>query len=128
MTSIQSMPSVRPLSHIPPSEIGFSSVSNDVVYARTGTPSMRLTVWFPSDTSDSVLGWTAGSVRTVRRSDAQRRAVVQLVLGLRALVDDGTCLGQPVLVPARAHHDQDDDADAEPDGDDDRRPVVRRCR
>ena len=39
MTSIQSIPSFRPLSHIPPSEMGSSSSSNCVLYDLTGVRS-----------------------------------------------------------------------------------------
>ena len=38
MTSIQSMPSLRPFSHMPPSEIGSSSRSKSVLYDRTSVP------------------------------------------------------------------------------------------
>ena len=45
MQSIQSIPSVWPLSHIPPSEIGSSSTSKRVLYDLTGSPFMASTSW-----------------------------------------------------------------------------------
>src|SRR5215813_14436241 len=105
MTSAQSIPSLRPLSQIPPSEIGFSSVWKLVRYDLTGGPTGRSIMFV-------VLPSVPGG-----------RAVLQLFGGLRPLADGRAGLREPLLIAARPEHDEDRDPDQQPCCHDERRPV-----
>src|SRR5215471_15359200 len=107
MTSAQSIPSLRPLSQIPPSEIGFSSVWKLVRYDLTGRPAGR-----------SIMCAALLSV-------PGRRPVLQLFRGLRALADGRAGPGEPLFVAPRPEDDEDHDSDEEPCSHDVWRPVVR---
>src|SRR5262249_33177706 len=103
MTSAQSIPSLRPLSQIPPSGIGFSSVWKLVRYDLTGGPAGRSIMFV-------VLPSVPGG-----------RAVLQLFGGLRALADGRASLGKPFFVAARPEDDEDHDPDQQPCCHDERR-------
>src|SRR5262249_7299628 len=92
-TSHQSMPSLRPFSHSPPSESGDSFFLNSVLYDRTG-------VFFGSSITE------APSLSERMRG---------LLLGRRFFVlhDDLGRLREPPLVPARLHPEENDDAENE---------------
>src|SRR5215471_7846303 len=96
MTSAQSIPSLRPLSQIPPSEIGFSSVWKLVRYDLTGGPAGRSIMCF------------------VLLSVPGGRTVLQLFGGLRPLGDGCAGLREPLLVAARPEHDEDHYPDEQP--------------
>src|SRR5438094_9337433 len=94
MTSAQSIPSVRPLSQIPPSEIGSSSVWKLVRYDLTGGPVGR-----------SIM---CAAFLSVPRG----RAVLQFFGGLRPLADGRPRLREPLLVaPCPADADERDPED-----------------
>src|SRR5215467_5320215 len=107
MTSAQSIPSLRPLSQIPPSEIGFSSLWKLVRYDLTGGPVGR-----------SIM---CAALLSVPRG----RAVLQFFGGLRPLADGRPGLREPLLVASCPEDDEDRDPDEQPCSHDERRPVVR---
>src|SRR5215469_3435455 len=96
MTSAQSIPSLRPLSQIPPSEIGFSSVWKLVRYDLTGGPGGRFIIC------------------VVLLSVPGGRTVLQLFGGLRALADGRAGPGEPLFVATRPEHEEDHDPDEQP--------------
>src|SRR5262249_46640479 len=106
MTSAQSIPSLRPLSQMPPSEIGFSSVWKLVRYDLTGGPPGR------SIMLSALLSVPGG------------RAVLQLLGGLRPLADGRAGLREPLFVAPGPEDEQDHDPDEQPCSHDERRPVV----
>src|ERR1700735_3102922 len=106
--STQSMPSVRPLTQIPPSDSGSSSWRKRVRYDRTGSPSGR-----GADGAASFM-----LVASLKRADgAERRSfpgggTVRFFLGgLGALFNDRARLRQPALVAAQLQRGQYADAD-----------------
>src|SRR5215468_10190179 len=103
-TSHQSMPSLRPFSHSPPSESGDSFFLNSVLYERTG-------------------GFFGNSIAGPPLSERMRG----FLLGRRLLVlpDDLGRLREPRLIPARLHPGEDDDAQSQPDHHHKRRPPVQ---
>src|ERR1700748_165118 len=107
MTSAQSIPSVRPLSQIPPSEIGSSSVWKLVRYDLTGGPVGR-----------SIM---CAAFLSVPRG----RAVLHFFGGLRPLADGRTGRGKPLYVAPGPEDGEDRDPDEQPCSHDERRPVVR---
>src|SRR5437762_10283678 len=96
MTSAQSIPSLRPLSQLPPSEIGSSSVWKLVRYDLTGGPVGR------SIMCAAFLSVPGG------------RAVLHLFRGLRPLADGRTGLREPRLVAPCPEDDEDHDPDEQP--------------
>src|SRR5580704_14687899 len=117
--STQSMPSVRPLTQIPPSDSGSSSWRKRVRYDRTGSAAGRAT----ADAASFMLvaSLTCGPVS---RSLPDGRTVLFFLGCFGALFDDRARLRQPALVAAPLQHGQYADADKHPYGDDDRRPVI----
>src|ERR1700689_3662080 len=99
ITSAQSIPSLAPLSQIPPSEIGCSSCWKRVRY----------------DLTESVLVSIAISVI---------RDCLRTLGGLSMAVDDLARFLQPRLAAAHLQDHQDADAHQHPRADDHRRPVV----
>src|SRR5690242_16757683 len=95
MTSAQSIPSLRPLSQIPPSEIGSSSVWKLVRYDLTGGPVGR-------------------SIMCCLLSVPGGRAVLQFVGGLRPLADGRPGLREPLLVAPCPQDHEDRDPDEQP--------------
>src|SRR5882724_10590563 len=103
------MPSRRPFSHSPPSEIGVSFRGKSVLYDLTGD-FFGKSIMGPLP---STLPWSEHSKRPSSRLFGR---------SLLTFPDDVGCLRQPRFIPAQLHPGHDDDAEKKPNAHDQRRP------
>src|SRR5258708_14263896 len=105
------MPSLRPFSHIPPSEIGASLRLKSVLYDLVGAFFGNSIMWLLPCCFSSLGG-----------SDRMGGFLGRCGF---ALCDDFASLREPLLFSARFHHGDDRDAQREPSRRDQRRIAVR---